>query len=137
MAKGLEAHRERQSEIGTFGKAVSKRAGFCCEWCEGRDELQLWDYRPEQTPTEEGLALLCGRCRTLADGHQAPELELHSLRSALWSPVPAVAEGVARVLARCRTPWVREAIEESLIDEELKRRLLDGSARASRGTRSG
>jgi hypothetical protein len=37
--------------------------------------------------------------------------------------VPAIAEGAAIVLARCREPWAREAIEESFIDEELKARL--------------
>lgn len=84
----------------------------------------MWDYRPEQEPSLETLALLCGRCRDLVDG-QKPDLnELRSIRDALWSDIPAVAEGAARLLASCKEPWAREAIEESFIDEKVKAELL-------------
>jgi len=72
----------------------------------------------------ETLALLCGRCRGLAGGSKADVNELRSIRKALSSEVPAVAEGAARVLAQCKEPRVREAIEESFIDEDLKADLL-------------
>lgn len=124
MAKGHQANRERQELVNVFGKAVAKRAAFCCEWCEGTDDLRVWDYRPDAEPDEESLALLCGRCRQMADGKKKDANELRSIRNALWSDVPAVAEGAARVLARCREPWVREAIEESLIADKLKQELL-------------
>ena len=126
MAKGYNANKERLDAINTLGKALAKRAGFACEWCEGKDDLRPWDYRPDQEPTPENLALLCGRCRELADGRKADGTELHSLRNALWSDLPAVAEGVARVLARSRQEWVREAIEESLIPDAVKAELLKG-----------
>lgn len=124
MAKGYHANRERLELIASYGKALAKRAGFACEWCEGKDDLRTWDQRPDTEPSEESLALLCGRCRTLAEGGKADPNELRSIRNALWSNVPAVAEGVARVLAKSREPWVREAIEESLIDEAVKAELL-------------
>jgi protein PhnA len=124
MAKGYQANKERQEEIGSFGKAVGKRAGFKCEWCESRDDLRLWDYRPDAPPGMDTLALLCGRCRDWADGGKASPDELRSIRNALWSDIPAVAEGAARVLARCREPWVREAIEDSFIDDGVKAEIL-------------
>jgi len=124
MAKGYQANRERLEAISAFGKAVGKRAGFKCEWCESRDDLRCWDYRPDFEPDLKNLALLCGRCRDLADGRKADLNELRSIRNALWSNVPAVAEGAAAVLAQCRESWVREAIEDSLIDDELKAALL-------------
>jgi len=124
MAKGHDAHRERLEAISGFGKGISKRAGFCCEWCGGKEELKLWDQRPEMEPEEGTIALLCGRCRALADGAKADPNELRSIRNALWSDVPAVAQGAARVLARCREGWVREAIEESFIADEVKTELL-------------
>ena len=55
---------------------------------------------------------------------QGEPLELRSIRNALWSDVPAIAEGAARVLARCRESWAREAIEESFIDDGIKAELL-------------
>ena len=126
MAKGYNANQERLAAISALGKGLAKRAGFACEWCGSKDDLRPWDQRPELEPADVTLALLCGRCRDLADGRKADDDELHSLRNALWSDVPAVAEGVARVLARSRQPWVREAIEESLIDEAVKAQLLKG-----------
>jgi hypothetical protein len=126
MAKGYNANQERLAAIGALGKGLAKRAGFACEWCGSKDDLRPWDQRPDQEPAEATLALLCGRCRDLAGGRQADDNELHSLRNALWSDVPAVAEGVATVLARSRQPWVREAIEESLIDEAAKAALVKG-----------
>jgi hypothetical protein len=124
MSKGYLSHKERQNDVSAFGKNVGKRAGFKCEWCESRDDLRLWDYRPDAPPEMETLALLCGRCRDWADGRKAAPEELRSIRNALWSDIPAVAEGAARVLARCREPWVREAIEDSFIDDGVKAEIL-------------
>lgn len=124
MAKGYQAHKERQEELQSFGKSVGKRAGFKCEWCESKDDLRLWDYQPDLSPDMDSLALLCQNCRELADGRRADLNELRSIRNALWSNVPAVAEGAARVLAQCKEAWAREAIEESFIDETVKADLL-------------
>ena len=124
MAKGYQSNRERQETIAAFGKALAKRARFSCEWCEGKGELRPWDYRPDAEPTEENLALLCGSCRELAEGKKVQDQELYAIRNALWSSIPAVAEGAARVIARCTEPWAREAIEDSLIDDAVKQELL-------------
>ena len=124
MAKGYNTNRERQEIVNSFGKTLGKRASFRCEWCDGTDDLRVWDYLPNAEPTMDTLALLCGACRDLAEGKKGEEKRLHSLRNALWSDIRAVSEGAARVLARSRAPWVREAIEESLIEEKLKQELL-------------
>lgn len=124
MAKGAQNNREHLAAVQLFGKTISKRAGFRCEWCEGGEELRLWEYQPDQEPSEENLALICHSCRELFGAKNPDPRRLRSLRNALWSQVPAVAEGAAIVLSRCKEPWVREAIEESFIDEALKDRLL-------------
>lgn len=124
MAKGAQQNRDHLDAVQLFGKAVSKRACFKCEWCEGDEELRLWEYQPDAEPCEENLALLCRPCRELAVAKKADPRVLRSIRNALWSPVPAVAEGAAVVLSRCKEPWAREAIEESFIDQALKDRLL-------------
>lgn len=124
MAKGYHANKERLEQIALLGKSLAKRAGFACEWCGSKDDLRTWDYQPDEEPQEELLALLCGRCRDLANGRKADAHELHGIRNALWSTIPAVAEGAARILATSKEPWVREAIEESLIDDAMKAELL-------------
>jgi protein PhnA len=124
MAKGYQGNKERLEEISAFGKAIGKRAGFKCEWCENKEDLRVRDYRSDIPPNMESLALLCQRCRDWADGGKATEDELRSIRNALWSNVPAVAEGVARVLAQCKEAWAREAIEESFIEDAVKIKIL-------------
>jgi protein PhnA len=120
MSIGYQAHKDRLNDISRFGKEIGKRAGFKCEWCESKDELRVWDYKPDAVPEMETLALLCQRCRDWADGRKPAPNELHSIRNALWSNIPAVTEGAATVLAQCKEPWVREAIEESFIDDTVK-----------------
>ena len=124
MAKGYQANKDRLEELAGLGKSVGKRAGFTCEWCGSKDELRVWDYQPDLSPAMENLALLCQRCREWACGRKADPRELRSIRDALWSDIPAVAEGAARVLAQCRETWVRDAIEESCIDDTVKAALL-------------
>lgn len=124
MAKGYNANKERLEQISQFGKTLGKRGKFACEWCESKDDLRPWDHRPDLEPAAENLALLCSRCRELADGKKGMHEELLSIRNALWSDIPAVAEGAARVLARSKESWAREAIEDSFIDEAVKEELL-------------
>ena len=124
MAKGYQANKDRQDELSSFGKSIGKRAGFKCEWCESKDDLRIWDHKPDAAPDMDTLALLCQRCREWAGGGKADPNGLRSIRNALWSDVPAVAEGAATVLAQCKEAWVREAIEESLIDDAVKAGLL-------------
>lgn len=124
MSKGYQSNKERLEEISSLGKIIGKRAGFKCEWCESKDDLRLWDYQPDEPPDMATLALLCQQCRDWADGKKPEPNELHAIRNALWSDVPAVAEGAAIVLARSRLPWVREAIEESFIDDAVKAAVL-------------
>lgn len=124
MTRGYQANREHLEAINLLGKTISKRAGFTCEWCGSKADLRPWEYRPDKEPSSDTLALLCGRCRDLANSKKVDPNELRSIRNALWSDIPAVAGGAARVLARCKETWVRDAIEESGIDEQLKAELL-------------
>jgi protein PhnA len=124
MAKGYQGNKERLEAISSFGKSIGKRAGFKCEWCESKDDLRVWDYKPDVSPDMDSLALLCQQCRNWADGRKATANELRSIRNALWSDIPAVAEGAARVLVQCKESWAKEAIEESFIDDAVKAGIL-------------
>lgn len=129
MTKVNQAKKVRQETISVFGKSVGKRAGFQCEWCGCKEDLRLWDYKPEIMPNMETLALLCGRCHDLAKGKHAGSEELRRLRNALWNNTPSVAEGVARVLARCPENWVRSAIVDSSINDNVKNEILRQAGR--------
>lgn len=61
-----------------------------------------------------------GSVPTLPSGRKADPDELRSIRNALWSDIPAVAEGAAKVLVQCNESWVQDAIEQSFMDESIK-----------------
>jgi hypothetical protein len=124
MAKGYDTNREHKDQVASFGKILGKRAGFRCEWCQAKDDLRPWEYLPGDEPSEEMLALLCVRCRAVADGAPAEPGELHALRNALWSDIEAVAGGAGGVLMKSGVPWAREAVEECIYNEGLKERLF-------------
>lgn len=127
MTKGYQTNREHQEAISSLGKTISKRAGFTCEWCGSKEGLRPWEYQPNAEPSSDNLALLCDGCRDLSKSAKADPNTLRSIRNALWSDIPAVAEGAARVLARCPETWARDAIDESCLDEGLKAELLQTS----------
>jgi protein PhnA len=124
VAKGYQANKDHLEALNSFGKSIAKRAGFKCEWCESKEELRVWDHQPDTLPNMDTLAMLCQNCRELADGRKAGSDELRSIRDALWSCIPAVAEGAAIVLAQCNASWVKDAIDQSCIDDSLKEQLL-------------
>lgn len=126
MAKGYDEDRRRKDEVAALGKNLGRRAKFQCEWCSGKDDLRPWDQRPDLEPSEQTVALFCGRCREVAGGKAPAADELYTIRNAVWSDIPAVAEGAAAVLARTGEAWAREAIEDSMIDETVKQELLRG-----------
>lgn len=123
MAKGYEQHKERLAAIGALGKTLAKRANFACEWCGGDQGLKAYDLAPEAEPSEDTLALLCERCRGYADGGKIDAGSVRSYEGALWHPLPRVAEGAARVLARLGADWAWEAIDGSGLDEAFKAEL--------------
>ncbi len=124
MAKGFEANKERMALVASFGKALAKRAAFKCEWCGGAEELRPQDLDPAEEPSEATLALLCSNCRSLAAGKKGDLSGLRSLAGALWHAEPVVAAAAGRVLAHSGEDWAREAIEDSMLDEDVKTDIM-------------
>lgn len=124
MARGREKHQERLDAVSRWGKALAKRAGFRCEWCDRTDELRALDLDPKAEPGLDTLVLLCQPCRELHAGRGDHAARLRTLAQALWSEHPCVSHSVARVLARSDELWAREALEDSYLPEALKQELL-------------
>jgi hypothetical protein len=74
-------------------------------------------------PNMYTLAILCLHCRELADGRKVDANKLRSIRNAMWSII-IPAEVDAKVLAQCKEPWVRDAIELNFMDDCIKEQLL-------------
>lgn len=111
MAKGLEKHRERQAAIGRAGKTLARRSGRACEFCEDKGELRAFDTDPESEPSPDSLALLCARCRRLAEGEKQDPRTLRFLEGAIWNEVPAVKQTALAMLRTLTCDWAKEAVE--------------------------
>ena len=111
MAKGREKHQARLDEISLLGKDLARRASQRCELCDGKGDLRPYDCAPTEDPTLDTIALLCERCRALADGGKEPSETLRFLESAIWSPYPGVASTARAALARVDADWARLALE--------------------------
>jgi hypothetical protein len=123
VAKGYEQHKERLAAVQSFGKQLAKRAGFVCEWCGGDEGLRPYDLAPDEEPSEDTLALLCEMCRGYADGGKVDPDSVRSYEGALWHPLPLIAQGAAKVLARVSEDWAWEAIDGSGLDDGFKATL--------------
>jgi hypothetical protein len=129
MSKGHQGNKKRLLAISSFARSIGRRARITCEWCESKEDLQLWDYRPDMQPNMDTLAMLCRNCRELAGGKKASPDELRSISKALWSNIPAVAAGAGKILVQSDEPWVRDAINQSFLDDSTKIQLMAEKSR--------
>ena len=110
-SKGKEKHQARQAAVSLLGKDLARRAGRKCELCEGQDDLRPYDSQPDAEPTLDTLALLCARCRGLADGGMGEPDTLRFLESSVWSEVSAVSSVSRGILRRLDADWARATLE--------------------------
>jgi hypothetical protein len=111
MAKGKAKHQARLDAIGRLGKDLARRADKKCELCEGKGDLRPYDTAPDEEPSLDTVALLCERCRAVADGRDDPPETLRFLENAIWSPYPPVARTAQDILRRVDADWARAALE--------------------------
>ena len=111
MAKGYDRHQERLESISWLGKDLARRASRRCEWCEAGNDLRPYDSAPNSEPTMDTLALLCERCRAVADGRKDDPRTLRFLDGAVWHEVAAVSKTAKVVLRTLDTEWARGTLE--------------------------
>ncbi len=111
MARGLDKHRARLDAIQFLGKGLARRAKRKCELCEHGDDLRPYDTAPNDEPSLEALALLCERCRDVADGRKDDARTLRFLEGAVWNETPIVATLARRMLSELDVDWARDTLD--------------------------
>ena len=111
MAKGKAKYQARLDAIQLLGKDLARRAKRRCEFCESKDDLRPYDATPEDEPSLDGLALLCGRCRAVLDGRGDDPQTLRFLEVAVWSDIPAIGNSAKALLRRLDAAWARDTLE--------------------------
>ena len=129
MAKGYEAHQQRQMALSAFGKELARRCKSKCE-LTGASGVSLHIY--EIAPVSEEPEL--GRCIMISEDAisqiNQPELivpdQWRHLGELIWSEIPAVQIMAWRILKHIASDenWARDILEDAYLDEET---LADAS----------
>ena len=111
MAKGRQKHQARLEAIQLQGKDLARRAKRKCEFCEGGDDLRIFDGDEDAEPTLASLVLACARCRGVLEGQKEDERSLRFLETAIWNEQPVIARLAKDMLLQVDADWARAALE--------------------------
>ncbi|MDQ8179725.1 hypothetical protein [Pelagicoccus sp. SDUM812005] len=125
MAKGLEKHQAKQSQLSALGKDLTRRSGSKCELCEASGvALRPMPVPPEdEEPEVETCVFVCDTCREqLENPKRIDPAHWRCAAQSVWSEVPAVQVVAARVLDHLGKTelWAREALEDVFFEEEVE-----------------
>ncbi len=124
MAKGFQAHQERQQQLGLLGKPLARRAQRRCELCEAAG-VALQPYEVPPAPAEPALEttlLLCDTCtEQIEDSRKRQPARWRCLESAVWSTEPAVQVAAVRLLRQLSDhDWARETLQGIDLEPEIE-----------------
>lgn len=111
MATRKDKHQERLDDVAFWGKDLARRAGRVCEWCGENDDCRPYDSFSGEEPALDTLALLCARCRAVAEGRKDDPVSLRFLETAVWHEVRGVSAPAQGALRRVDADWARATAE--------------------------
>ena len=122
MAKGLEKHRQRHSELSLFGKTLTRRAKHHCELCQASGvSLNIFEVPPvPNEPVLEHCAFICQTCLDQFNAKQLDGNHLRALNHSVWSEVPAVQVAALLLLRKLGADWSDELLEQVYLQPEIE-----------------
>jgi len=124
MAKGYDAHQQRQQQLSVFGKELARRSKSHCELSQ-RSGVSLHIYEVEPVPNEPDYEKCIFLCEDVIDVIRAPKSivadEWRHLGELIWTDIPALQVMVYRILSYIGKDhvWAQNIIDEAYLDEEI------------------
>lgn len=124
MAKGYEAHQQRQMALSAFGKDLARRAKSKCE-LSGASGVPLHVYEIPPAPQTPDISRCLMLCEDVIDQLNRPSSimpdQWRGLGELIWSEIPAVQIMAARLLTYIarQQNWAQDILDEAYLDEEL------------------
>jgi protein PhnA len=123
MAKGYDAHQQRQRALSAFGKELARRCKSKCE-LTGVSGVPLHIYEIPPVPLEPELS----RCLMISENaidqinrpeRIAPE-QWHHLGELVWSDIAAVQIMAWRILQHIAKSeqWAQDILDDAYLDEQ-------------------
>jgi protein PhnA len=131
MAKGYEAHQQRQMALSSFGKELARRAKSKCELSGASGvPLHIYEVPPVASAPDMSRCLLLSEAaldQINQPGLIQPDQWRH-LGELIWSETPAVQIMACRILTHIAREenWAQDVLDEAYLDEEL----LDEAAKS-------
>lgn len=128
MAKGLDKHQNRISELNVFGKDLARRARSHCELCDASGvKLNTFEVAPIQaTPDFDDCILICDICTEQLNNPKRIDADhWRCLNKSMWSEVAIVqvtAMRMLRVLAE-KHDWAEDLNEIAYLESEVEERI--------------
>ena len=124
MAKGYDAHQQRQLNLSAFGKDLARRAKSKCE-LSGASGIPLHIYEIPPVPNEPEVS----RCLMLSEDvidqinrpSQIKPDQWRNLGELIWSETPAIQIMACRMLTYIaqNENWAQDILDEAYLDEDL------------------
>ncbi|MDA3810424.1 MAG: hypothetical protein PF518_08860 [Spirochaetaceae bacterium] len=125
MAKGLERHQERKTELSSFGKNLVRRSGSSCELCGASGIfLAIYELPPvPQTPDFDRCLFICEECKgQLENPKRMNPDHWRCLNNTIWSETAAIQALSLRLLKKIATVhhWAEELLDQVYPDPEVE-----------------
>lgn len=124
MAKGYEAHQQRQLALSAFGKDLARRAKSKCE-LSGASGVPLHVYEIPPTPNEPQMSRCIMISESVIDQLNKPSLivpdQWRNLGELIWSEIPAIQIMTCRILTYIaqQEKWAQDILDEAYLDEDI------------------
>ena len=124
MAKGYDAHQQRQMALSAFGKDLARRSKSKCE-LTGVSGVPLHIYEIPPMTSEPKLSRCIMIFEDAIDQIKQPKLivadQWRNLGELIWSDIPALQIMAYRILQHLakQENWARDIVEEAHLDEEI------------------
>jgi len=131
MAKGYDAHQQRQMILSTFGKDLARRAKSKCE-LSGASGVPLHVYEILPVPNEPDPERCLMISEETIDQINKPSKiipdQWRNLGELIWSDIPAVQIMACRLLTyiAAKENWAQDILDAAHVDDYL----LDKAAQA-------
>lgn len=124
MAKGYDAHQQRQMALSSFGKDLARRAKSKCE-LSGASGVPLHIYEVPPVPTEPDYHRCLMLSEDVLDQIKKPNTiipdQWRNLGELIWSdlvPVQIMSYRLLSYIAQ-KENWAQDILDEAFLDDDL------------------
>lgn len=128
MAKGLDKHQHRASELSLFGKNLARRARSHCELCDQSGvKLNIFEVSPIVTePDYDSCILICDTCHEqLMNPKRIDSDHWRCLNNAMWSETAIVQVQAIHMLRQLapKFDWAADLNDIAYLEPEVEARI--------------